>query len=581
MTIFRSTPLRLIFFGVVTIGCLNAHVAYPRSLDLEPATIQRRSMHQLQFAGYDTAIAKGVAAEKGLDAARRDDPPAEGHEITVPSGKAHDGEENAAASLTAEERAWLATHPDITFGYTDAFEPEVIVNPDGSYRGILVDFLDLLNQRLGTDFKLKIKPIPDLIKAVSNKELAGVLAIHPDYADKLGWLSTQNHVSSYPTVFARKGLKFTVPTDLAGKKIALIDKVFFSQNLVDLYGDGSTLIKVEKALKGLERVKDGTADLFIGASANSYLLTKYQFFDLAAVYQFYEHPNPNGMGVRNDWPQLVSILNKGLASISAEEKESILRKWGIASGQKNTIKLTNEEQAWLKANPRISVGVSPIPPYMFAEKGKIQGYLVDMMDRLVNQIGLAADYSIKPIEDNLSRVKNGELHTILGMIHNEERAGFMYFSENVMNMQMAVFAGTSRSDISDAASLEDKIIASFKGYGFEPVIKKFFPDATIIQANDTAGMFRLVASGEADAAVQELYSGEYILRNSFINGVSRKGSFTPPGLPLMPGSEFGVSKKYPLLNSILNKSYDSLPESEKTQIWRKWFTIDEITKEND
>ena len=41
----------------------------------------------------------------------------------------------------------------------------------------------------------------------------------------------------------------------------------------------------------------------------------------------------------------------------------------------------------------------------------------------------------------------------------------------------------------------------------------------------------------------------------------------------MPGSEFGVSKKYPLLNSILNKSYDSLPESEKTQIWRKWFAL--------
>ena len=319
-----------------------------------------------------------------------------------------------------------------------------------------------------------------------------------------------------------------MPTDLAGKKIALIDKVFFSQNLVDLYGDGSTLIKVEKALKGLERVKDGTADLFIGASANSYLLTKYQFFDLAAVYQFYEHPNPNGMGVRNDWPQLVSILNKGLASISAEEKESILRKWGIAPEQKNTIKLTNEEQAWLKANPRINVGVSPLPPYMFAENGKIQGSLVDMMERLVDQIGLAADFSMQPSAETLSKVKNGELQTILGMIHSEERAGFMYFSENVMNMQMAVFAGTSRSDISDAASLENKIIASFKGYGFEPVIKKFFPDATIIQANDTAGMFRLVASGEADAAVQELYSGEYILRNSFINGVSRKGSFTPP-----------------------------------------------------
>jgi len=31
--------------------------------------------------------------------------------------------------------------------------------------------------------------------------------------------------------------------------------------------------------------------------------------------------------IRNDWPELVSIVNKGLASISEKEKESIKQKW--------------------------------------------------------------------------------------------------------------------------------------------------------------------------------------------------------------------------------------------------------------
>ena len=47
--------------------------------------------------------------------------------------------------LSPEEQAWLAVHPGITFGYTDQFEPAVIVNEDGSYRGTLVDFLELMN----------------------------------------------------------------------------------------------------------------------------------------------------------------------------------------------------------------------------------------------------------------------------------------------------------------------------------------------------------------------------------------------------------------------------------------------------
>ena len=434
-----------------------------------------------------------------------------------------------------------------------------------------------MNQRLGTDIKLTIKPIPDLIRQVNQKALGGILSIHPGHADKYGWLKTKPYMNSYPTVFTKKGFTFTGPSDLAGKKIAIIDKVFFSQKLVDLYGAGSSLVKVNNSREGLERVRNGTADLYIGSSRSSYLLSKYQFYELIASFQFYEHPTPNVMAVRNDWPQLVSILNKGLKSISAEEIESIRRKWGYDSydsAKQQALNLTTEEQAWLKANPRIEVGVSPIPPYMFSENGKAKGYLIDMLERLVSQVGIAADYSIKPIEENLSRVKSGELHTILGMIHSEERAGLMYFSENVMKMQMSIFARTSRSDISDAASLADKVIASIKGYGFEPVIKKFFPNATIIQADDTEGMLRLVASGEADAAVQELHSGEYILRDSFINGVSRKGPFSLPGLPLMTGSEFGVSKKYPLLNSILNKAYDVLPESEKNRVWRKWFASD-------
>ncbi len=480
-------------------------------------------------------------------------------------------EQNPRPRLTVEERNWLAQHPNIELGYTDAFEPAVIVNEDGSYRGTLVDILKLLNQRLGTDIKLTIGPVPDVLRQVTNKELAGVLSLHPKYADKLGWLKTKHYMNSYPTVFAKKGFTFTGSSDLAGKKIAIIDKVFFSQNLVDLYGEGATLVKVSNAREGLERVKDGTVDLYIGSSRNSYLLSKYQFFDLVASFQFYEHPTPNVMAVRNDWPELVAILNKGLAAISFEEIESILRKWVSVPEPKKTIQLSEEERDWLDANSRIRVGVSPIPPYMFSENGKAQGYLVDMMERLISQVGLTAEYSMRPLTENLSGVKSGELHTILGMLHSEERAGFMYFSDNTMKMQMAIFTRTVRSGISDASSLAGKVIASYKGYGFEPVIKKYLPHASIVRADDTEGMLRLVASGEADAAVQELHSGEYILRDGFINSVSRKGSFAPSGMPLLTGSEFGVSKKFPLLYSILNKSYNAFPESEKNRVWRKWF----------
>jgi len=46
-----------------------------------------------------------------------------------------------AIPLTAEEQAWRKAHPDITLGYTDAYEPEAIVEADGTHSDMLVDFL--------------------------------------------------------------------------------------------------------------------------------------------------------------------------------------------------------------------------------------------------------------------------------------------------------------------------------------------------------------------------------------------------------------------------------------------------------
>jgi hypothetical protein len=45
--------------------------------------------------------------------------------------------ESATVQLTAEEQAWLEEHPNIKIGYNSDFEPAVIVDPDGSYRGIV------------------------------------------------------------------------------------------------------------------------------------------------------------------------------------------------------------------------------------------------------------------------------------------------------------------------------------------------------------------------------------------------------------------------------------------------------------
>ena len=189
-----------------------------------------------------------------------------------------------AIPLTAEEQTWLKAHSDITLGYTDVFEPEVITNPDGSHRGILVDFLDELNRRLGTRIRLRIDPVPELLGKAQKRETDGILYILPEYADKLGLLKTEGHLSGYAAVFTRRNFAFDRPSDLAGKKVAIVDKVMFTELIVERYGAGATILKVNDALEGLQRVDRGEVDVFLGASINAYFLSKYQLFGLALQY---------------------------------------------------------------------------------------------------------------------------------------------------------------------------------------------------------------------------------------------------------------------------------------------------------
>ena len=94
------------------------------------------------------------------------------------------------------------------------------------------------------------------------------------------------YLAVYPTVFARRNVSFEHPADFAGKKVAIIDQVYFSQEIARQYQDQITGLIAKDALDGLRKVDMGEADLFIGASVHSYLLTKYQFFGIYPKYVF-------------------------------------------------------------------------------------------------------------------------------------------------------------------------------------------------------------------------------------------------------------------------------------------------------
>ena len=492
---------------------------------------------------------------------------------TVPEGFIYRAKPEPAVLLTAEERAWLAAHPDILIGYTDVFEPEVITNPDGSHRGILVDFLDELNRRLGTRIRLRIDPIPELLGKAQKRETDGILNILPEYADKLGLLKTDGYLTGYGAVFTRKNIVFDRPSDLAGKKVAIVDGVMFAKLIVERYGAGATILKVNDALEGLQRVDRGEVDLFLGASINANFLSKYQLFGLVLQYVCYSHPYTGGMAIRPDWPELVTILNKGIASFSKNEINAIVAKWANVPGQKKTLKLTAEEQAWLDQNHKVRVRAADWPPYLIIkENDPPQGIAIEYLKLIEERTGLTFEYeeAKQPFAEFLESIKQRQGPDMTPLIaQTPGREQYLSFTTPYISSPYVIFAREQEEILLDIGGLSGKTLAVPKGFIIQQLLERDYPEIRLVLFENDEQSLVALSSGKVDAYIGNLTVASHLIQKRGLSNL-RVVAPTPYGDQVL---SMGNRNDWPELTTIIDKALVSITESEKTAIRNKYVAL--------
>ena len=489
---------------------------------------------------------------------------------TIPDGFTYRKQPEPIVLLSSEERSWLKAHPDIQIGYTDAFEPEVIVDPGGTYRGIQVDILDELNRRLGTRIRLTIHPVPELLEKARKKEVDGILSLHPDFADRLGLSKTRPHFSGYPALFTRMGVSFDDPSDFAGKKVAVVDKVFFSEKIMDRYGKRATILKVQDAMEGLRSIISGQADVFLGATLNAYLITKYQLFGLKTQYVFYDRRIDNVIGVRTDWPIFLSILNKGLSSFSHEEIEAIVAKWShINEKQGDLISFTPEEQAWLAKAYPVRVRVTEQAPHMFTESGRPLGIAPDLLKEVSKKTGIKFQFinPSPPFSVDLKGIIRHRGPDLLGSLTPTlEREGKILFTRPYITSPKFIFTRDDAEFVASMEHLNGKTVAVIRGYLVHKELAEDYPGIKFLFFKSNREALTAVSSGEAFAFIGGLTSTPVMI-NQF--GLKNLKAAAPSRLKDATVA-MAIRSDWPELRSIINKVYEAIPESERAAIVNKW-----------
>jgi ABC-type amino acid transport substrate-binding protein len=130
---------------------------------------------------------------------------------------------NAGDHLTSEEREWLANHPVIRLAYETGYPPFTFVDAQGQIRGLSVDYIRLLERKLGIQFEVVA---PDDLNVNLNKARSGKVDVltslmkTPERSEYLRF--TKPYVAVPSVIIVNKGYTGPVTLDrMQGIRIAV------------------------------------------------------------------------------------------------------------------------------------------------------------------------------------------------------------------------------------------------------------------------------------------------------------------------------------------------------------------------
>ena len=232
-----------------------------------------------------------------------------------------------SARLTPNEKVWLERNPNIKVAVKNGWMPIEFKLESDEHRGLSIDYLARLASLLRVNFIItnytdNIDPEEaDIISAVSNKSLKNhkyQLLNQPFLVFPLAIYTNKN---------TKKELTIRSLEDLDGARVAIFKSSPLGQKIHENYPK-LNLVYVDIADEAFEELRTGRVEAYIGNEMvvdYHIAFNRLRFAEKSGLTPF---TSSVSMAVRNDRPELASILEKALAIIEPENEE-LIKKWSV------------------------------------------------------------------------------------------------------------------------------------------------------------------------------------------------------------------------------------------------------------
>ena len=242
---------------------------------------------------------------------------------------------NSNISLTNTEKDWLDNHKYIRLGVDPGYPPFDFIAEDGTYAGMASDYARLVGDRLG----ITLEVVPGLswsqvIEGVKNRNLDVLPAVTqtPERDEYMNFSDV--HLNFPDVIFMRTDHPLIAGlADLQGRTLALVEGYATTEFIRTNYPTIKIILN-ETLLDAFKAVAEGEADASVqNLGVATYFINKHDITNLVVAAPANLNMPGLSFGVRKDWPELVPIIDKALATITPQEEAAIRKKWGASQYQ--------------------------------------------------------------------------------------------------------------------------------------------------------------------------------------------------------------------------------------------------------
>lgn len=237
--------------------------------------------------------------------------------------------------------------------------------------------------------------------------------------------------------------------------------------------------------------------------------------------------------------------------------------------------LSTAERTWLDKNPQKLVLLfnTEFPPIEYiSQSGEFVGLGADVISRIESL--LSVSFIKRPADDwneHLDALRRGECAIAPTIVRTSEREEYAFFTTPYATVPVVIITTKAITGTLTLDTLTGSRVGFVSGYATETYLrdKSLLGDFAIAPAANVSEGLKHVSFGETDVFVENLAVAAYYIHHEGITNLRVAGT-----TDFSFAWSIGVSRKYPLLYSSIQKALDSIPEDDLVQMRRKWTALE-------